>query len=286
MLEELARRHGLRVRVLDVDETGWDFRVGHAVDAAGVRWVLRVPRRTEVAEQLEVERRLLAYLRTRLRVRLPEWEICSPELVAYRRLPGRPLAPEHPETLEYQWWTEAPAEFFKVLGEVIAELHRIPAEDVAALGIAASDGLRQELGVELRRAETELEVPAARSRLWRAWLDDDRHWPGEHCFVHADLHPGHTLVDESGRLLGVLDWTDAAIDDPAVDFVAVHNAFGEAGLERLLAAYRAAGGLPRPRLREHIELLSGFRFGVSLGLHGLDTGNPGFVAIAQRRIRS
>lgn len=273
------------MRVLDVDETGWDFRVGHAVDTSGVPWVLRVPRRPEVAEHLEVEQRLLAYLRPRLRVRLPEWEICSSELVAYRRLPGRPLAPEHPETLEYQWWTETTGEYFDVLGEVIAELHRIPTEDVAELGVVTSGAMRQELTDELRRAEVELEVPEARSRRWRAWLDDDRHWPGERRLAHADLHPGHTLVDESGHLLGVLDWTDAAIDDPAVDFVAVHNALGGAGLERLLATYRAAGGLPRPGLREHVELLSDFRFSVSLGVHGLDTGNPGFIAIAQRRIR-
>ncbi|MFC7343639.1 macrolide 2'-phosphotransferase [Saccharopolyspora griseoalba] len=286
MLRELAGRHGLRVRVVDVDETGWDFRVGHAVDERGARWVLRVPRRAEVIARAEVERRLLEHLRPKLRVQLPEWEVFTSELIAYRRLPGEPLGPEHPETLEYQWWVDAPAEYFARLGEVIAELHRLDPAELAALGAPVNrvGDLRGELAGELRCAERELDVPRQPAGRWWAWLEDDRYWTSEVRFAHADLHPGHTLVDPAGRLLGVLDWTDAAIDDPAVDFLAVHNAFGLAGLDRLLAAYRDAGGAPRPRLREHVALFSGFRFSVSLAIHGIDVGNPGFVDIGRRRI--
>jgi macrolide phosphotransferase len=286
VLRELARRHGLRVRLVETDETGWDFRVGHAVDEDGVRWMLRVPRRAEVVARAEAERRLLEHLRPRLRVQLPEWAICTPELIAYRRLPGEPLAPEHPETLEYQWWIDAPEEYFARLGEVIAELHRLEPADAAALSVPVNPvgDLRGELAGELRRAERELEVPRRSSQRWWAWLADDHYWTSEIRLAHADLHPGHTLVDETGRLLGVLDWTDAAIDDPAVDFLAVHNAFGLPGLDRLLDAYRDAGGVTRPNFREHVGLFSSFRFSVSLAIYGLDTANPGFVDIGRRRI--
>ncbi|SFS31120.1 macrolide 2'-phosphotransferase [Saccharopolyspora flava] len=288
MLEELGERHGLRVRVLEVDETGWDFRVGHAVDAEGTRWVLRVPRRREVRDLIEGERRLLDHLRPRLPVAVPDWEICTPELIAYRRLPGRPLGPEHPRTLEYQWWRQPAEDYFDDLGAVIAELHRTQVDAVARLGVPVSGhrDLREEADDHLGRAENVLVVPGEKVARWRSWIHDDAYWSGaaDLRLVHADLHPGHTLVDESGRLTGVLDFTDAAVDDPALDFTAAHNAFGERGLSRLVAAYAQAGGRVRAEFVSHVRLLSEFRFSVSLGVYAVETGRGGFLDIAQRRL--
>lgn len=288
MLTELAQRHGLKVRVLEIDETGWDFQVGHAVDADGTRWVLRVPRRREVGSLVEVERRLLEHLRPRLPVAVPDWEICTPELIAYRRLAGRPLGPEHPKTLEYQWWREPTEEFFADLGAVIAELHRTRVDEVARLGVAVSGhrDLREEARDHLVLAERMMEIPEKKVARWRSWIHDDGYWsgPADLRLVHADLHPGHALVDQSCRLAGVLDWTDAAVDDPALDFVAAHNAFGERGLSRLLSAYVSAGGTVRSGFVDHVRLLSELRFSVSLGVHAVETGQGGFLDIAQRRL--
>ncbi|WP_324265236.1 macrolide 2'-phosphotransferase [Saccharopolyspora mangrovi] len=288
VLVELAERHGLRVRVLEIDETGWDFRVGHAVDADGTRWVLRAPRRREVSELIEGERRLLEHLRPRLAVDVPDWEICTPELIAYRRLAGRPLGPEHPKTLEYQWWREPAEEFFTDLGAVIAELHRTQVGEAAGLGIPVSGhrDLREEAHDHLRLAEDMLEVPEKKAARWRSWIHDDAYWSGaaDLRLVHADLHPGHALVDETGRLTGVLDWTDAAVDDPALDFVAAHNAFGERGLSRLLAGYAQAGGSVRAEFVSHVRFLSEFRFSVSLGVYAVESGRGGFLEIAQQRL--
>lgn len=288
MLVELAERHGLRVRVLEIDETGWDFRVGHAVDADGARWVLRAPRRRDVSELIEGERRLLEHVRPRLAVAVPDWEVCTPELIAYRRLPGRPLGPEYPTTLEYQWWRDPAEDFFDDLGAVIAELHRTRVDDAVRLGIPVSGprDLREETAEHLELAENMLEVPEKKAARWRTWIHDDDYWSGasDLRLVHADLHPGHTLVDESGHLTGILDWTDAAVDDPALDFVAAHHAFGERGLSRLLVGYAQAGGRVRAEFVSHVRLLSEFRFTVSLGVYALEAGRGGFLDIAQRRL--
>lgn len=196
MLVELAERHGLRVRVLEIDETGWDFRVGHAVDADGARWVLRAPRRRDVSELIEGERRLLEHMRPRLAVAVPDWEVCTPELIAYRRLPGRPLGPEYPTTLEYQWWRDPAEDFFDDLGAVIAELHRTRVDDAVRLGIPVSGprDLREETAEHLELAENMLEVPEKKAARWRTWIHDDDYWSGasDLRLVHADLHPGHT----------------------------------------------------------------------------------------------
>ncbi len=35
--------------------------------------------------------------------------------------------------------------------------------------------------------------------------------------VHGDLHSRHLLVDDGGRLVGLIDWGDACLADPSVD---------------------------------------------------------------------
>src|SRR5262249_52882689 len=49
----------------------------------------------------------------------------------------------------------------------------------------------------------------------------------EPALVHADLGPEHLLV-ESGRLAGVIDWGDARIGDPALDYAwLLHGPFSD-----------------------------------------------------------
>jgi aminoglycoside phosphotransferase (APT) family kinase protein len=40
----------------------------------------------------------------------------------------------------------------------------------------------------------------------------------EPALIHADLGPEHLLCDDSGRLVGVIDWGDVAVGDPALDY--------------------------------------------------------------------
>ncbi|GAB3274260.1 Mph(A) family macrolide 2'-phosphotransferase [Parasphingorhabdus pacifica] len=248
--------------------------------------MLREPRRPEVARGIPVEARLLELLRPRLRVELPRWGICSPQLVAYQRLRGVPLATEDPLTLVHHRPGTGTESYFRLLGATIAELHRIPVDEAASIGVEVRDrgSLRAELDVELAEGRAELGIPEDAFARWRRWLDDDRYWSGERRLVHGDLSPNHTLVDAAGALLGILDWADAAVDDPVLDFVAPCVAFGPAGLDCLLSAYALADGRPREHFDGHVARLAEFRYRVSLGVHGLRTGNDAYVAIARSRL--
>jgi macrolide phosphotransferase len=60
----LAARHGLYLTgAVAFNETGLDFRVGFATDAAGRRWVLRIPRRDDVQPRIEREAQILDFVR-------------------------------------------------------------------------------------------------------------------------------------------------------------------------------------------------------------------------------
>lgn len=272
------------------DETGWDFQVTHILDAQGAPWILRRPRRPEAARQLALEGAVLTAVRDRVPVAVPDWRLRTPQLVAYPRLPGEPAGTEDQDTLVYDWAIAPlahPADYLTPLARTLVAIHATPLGELAELPATTPERLRSCVADRLARARTELRLPWSRTRHWQAWLDDDTLWPDRLVLIHGDVHPGHTLVDCSPagtpRLSGLLDWANAGVGDPAADFVDLLYAGGPPVLDRLLDAYREAGGEVRPGMRAHILARASFLW-VHVALRGLDTGRPAWVATAMTRI--
>ena len=97
-------------------------------------------------------------------------------------------------------------------------------------------------------------------------------WSFAPVLTHGDLGPEHVLVTPGGDLAGVIDWEEAALDDPAVDLAWWLHAMPSVG-EHALAAY---GGAPDRRFRERASI----RFALMPWhevAYGLDAGGPAFV---------
>ncbi len=62
---------------------------------------------------------------------------------------------------------------------------------------------------------------------WQRWLDDDS--SDFSVVVHGDLYVGHVLIDNTERVSGMIDWSEARVDDPAIDMAAHLMVFGEEG---------------------------------------------------------
>jgi aminoglycoside phosphotransferase (APT) family kinase protein len=58
---------------------------------------------------------------------------------------------------------------------------------------------------------------------------------------HGDPWYGNWLVDDHGRLTALIDWEDAAIGDPAIDFCD-QLYLGHAFTQKVIEAYRESGG--------------------------------------------
>src|SRR5712691_4515361 len=101
----LARDRGLPLREDSavLDDTGWDFFVVHATAEDGSPWILRVPRRPDVATLARAEQRLLALLHSRFSIAIPDWQLADAELIAYPRLAGEPAALEDAVTFRLHW---------------------------------------------------------------------------------------------------------------------------------------------------------------------------------------
>lgn len=253
---ELARRHGLDLSsMLDVNELGLDFRVVTAVDRLGMHWVLRIPRRPDVVKKIEREARALSLLRPRLPFAIPDWRIVSAELVAYPKLNDLTAIHVDAATSELTWNIDQNSDtFVMTLGRSLAALHEVPMHDAIQGGLSVSTPgeMRGQIARDIDQIKDAFDIHPDLERRWRVWLDDDDSWPNRSVVVHGDLYAGHILVNEKSEITGMIDWTEAEIGDPSVDFSAHLLLFGEASLVRLMHHYEAAGGSVWPGMARHI----------------------------------
>ncbi|MDT0541164.1 MULTISPECIES: macrolide 2'-phosphotransferase [Streptomyces] len=251
----LAAAHGPHLSAQDatVNEAGLDYRVVMASDATGQRWVLRVPRRADVSEGMAAETRILDLVAPVLAedgVAVPDWQVRSPELIAYPALPGAPGL-TLTDAGEPNWHMDpASPDYAERLGRLLARLHSIPPEQAEAAGVEVRTPaqVRQAWRDDVARVSEAFTVSPALTEAWQAWLEDDTCWPGQAVMTHGEIYPAHVLFDEEGTITGVLDWTTARVDDPARDLSAQYGAAGEEMLQATLIAYGQAGGHVHPGL--------------------------------------
>lgn len=267
----LARGRGLSLAAAasEMDRSGLDFIVLDAVDEGGARWVLRSPRRAAVVAVGEAEGRALGLVRGRLPVAAPEWRVHTPELIAYRRIEGAPAV-----SLDADGgpsWNvidpfAPPVAFLDSFAALQVALQAISPDEARRAGVPVRsiDEVRSGLAGAMERTRGVLNPSEAIWARWHRWLENEALWPAYTALVHGDLHPGHLLLGPDGRLTGVLDWTEAQVTDPSIDFAMFHGAFGREALDAVVARFAAAGGRAWPRLAEHaVERWAAFSVGIA-----------------------
>jgi aminoglycoside 2''-phosphotransferase len=207
--------------------------------------VFRFAKRPDAAVRQARENELLPLLADRLPVPIPRYTHTwtdptwpGKRIVGYRLIAGEPLThsrPEHRATQAAQ------------LGAFVSALHAVPLEEAQRHGVVGRDA------ASLREAHRRFfatvranmlplftaQEQAAIVALWSRYLQDDTCFTFTPTLVHRDLDTEHVLGDPvTGDLTGVIDWGDAGIDDPAVDFAGVRRQLGEDFSRQMLAAYR------------------------------------------------
>jgi aminoglycoside phosphotransferase (APT) family kinase protein len=285
-LRAAAARQGLEVTPIGdaLDGMGLDFLVLHGRDAAGVRWVVRSPRRADVVQATEREGRVLAHVQKTLPIAVPDWRVHAPDVIAYPRLDGVPAVTMDGGTPTWNRIDPAApsAAFVDGMAELLVALQAVPPAE-AGLPVGTIADERASLAKTLDATRATLDPPAKMWDRWQRWLAADAMWPSHVALVHGDLHPGHLLLDETGRLVGVLDWTEARAADPAVDFAMFHFCFGRAALEALVERFEARGGRTWPAMVEHaIERAA---VGPALGAEwAMRTGNAMVLDLAKSQL--
>jgi aminoglycoside phosphotransferase (APT) family kinase protein len=252
-----ARRHGRALAAASdaLEDTGLDFAVAHARDADGAPWIVRAPRRPDVVAAARVEARVLALVGPRLPVAVPDWRVHAPEVIAYPRIEGVPAVTI--TAAGPQWNVVDPAApspaFIDSMARALAALQSIAPESAAAAGVptATIAATRAKLAAAMTATREVLQPSPRMWARWQRWLHADALWPTHTALVHGDLHPGHLLLADDARVIGVLDWTEARIDDPSIDLALLLGCFGRDALVRLVERFAAAGGATWPGIVEH-----------------------------------
>lgn len=184
----------------------------------------------------EAEAALLAAVAGISPLPVPEVVFTDPAagVLAYRKLPGRPLD-RHP--------VRDRARLAGPLGAFLGALHAAPApmRELVPLDRYPLAELLEDARRDYRAVAAH--VPAGQRRavdnfLTAAPPPEPRREPDAERLCHNDLGAEHLLADPvTGALTGVIDWTDAAVTDPARDFARIHRDLGPEVCELTLSRY-------------------------------------------------
>lgn len=202
-------------------------------------YIFRFPKRAYTGKCLQLEIRLLPELAPKLNVAIPNFEFISTTpgsyfpypFVGYKLLEGYSNEEWQDDIFEAEWWRPAVREF-------IHSLHAFPLESARELGatnmnpVAKSTGenvpepvsWREGLGdfYELIRQKAfpllSTNAQNTLAKRLEEFLRDDDNFKYQPVLLHADLSEDHILLNlEKQQVVGIIDFGDVAIGDPAYD---------------------------------------------------------------------
>jgi len=216
-------------------------------------WVVRFPRSEEQCGRFIAELNLLRSLRDISRVRVPVYEQVAEDrsMGAYRMIRGTEMTPPAfavlAKPVQYALLVE--------MGGFLSTLHALPERT-----IEQPDGFTQRtwsgeqfaaLYRGMRRAKLARVVPGEMVARFDAFHEAfEKVAPGVPRLAHNDLSDDHILLRETGALAGVIDFSDAAFGDPAIDFAWFWR-LGEDPVDLVLSHYALASEDPDLKARSH-----------------------------------
>ncbi len=223
---------------------GWAILAYRVLDASNDPWAVRVPKpgSSWAVADLEREAPLLPALEA--------WGIPVPRDARLLRADdGELLASIQRVVLGKQVkraprGRQASSRLADGLGRALSRLHAFPLEQARALGVTDREMWTGHYEPLIDQAKAKLPPVSAAwldSRV-REFLDAGGTSEAARLLIHADISGEHIYASEDGSLEGIIDWADAMIGDPALDFAGLLNNYPWRFLEAVLAAYQADGG--------------------------------------------
>lgn len=265
---------------------GADFAVTGLLDSTGGRWVIRCPQHAAAGAALEAEVELLERLAPAVDGGALPFDVPRP--AGYADLPEGGRAVVYPELrgspVDLAALVPGP-HLAAMLGRAIAAIHELPPALVEAAGLPVydADAYRQRRLAEVDEAARTGQVPRALLERWERALEDVGLWRFRATPVHGDLAADHVLAAD-GRVLAVLDWSEARVGDPADDLAWLFASAPEPALDSVLEAYALAR---TERGDRHLPARATLASELALArwlLHGVRTGDEEVVADARRML--
>ncbi|WP_339272555.1 aminoglycoside phosphotransferase family protein [Paenibacillus sp. FSL K6-1330] len=236
----LLNRQFPQLSTLKIQEigSGWD----NTVYRVGDEYVFRFPRRNIAINLLNTEAKILPKLANYITVPYAkplffgkESEEYPAPFLGYTYLPGKfPIGISD----------EARMQSAATLGRFLKNLHAFPVEIAQQAGVLSDQRNLTDLAgrkdkmlnllSNLTHYITQAELNEIADYLRGIHLDRARH---QHVLIHGDLHFKNMLVDDAGKLSGIIDWGDINIGHPACDLSIVYSFLPPASREAFYDIY-------------------------------------------------
>ena len=252
-------------------------------------WIFRFPKYEHVLKQMKVENGLLKAIQGQLPLKIPEptyTHLDDAEVresfMGYRCIPGEPLWRETFWSIQDNTEVERLAD---QLGEFLQILHSTPEERLRGLDLGQEEtraGI-QDLFERIRQKLFPLMCPEARRWAvghFESFLEKDANFTFQPALRHGDFGTSNLIYDNSsGRLNGVIDFSFAALGDPAFDFAGLFSSYGEAFIERCERSY--------PGLEAMMERVRFYKgtFALEEALFGYENGDEDALEAGLRTYR-
>lgn len=231
---ELEPKH---IRLLGA---GWD----NAAFIINEELIFRFPRREIALPLLEAEWCALPELALRLPlpIPVPKWK-GSPTsnfpwpFIGYRMIPGFTACYANLLEDERAFLAEPIAQF-------LATLHATPKSEISQCHIPSDNQSRIDgtlLTTKIKKIFAELSLLGLleNENQLEGVVQSLQHFrpPVNSFVVHGDFYVRHLLVDKNHRLVGVIDWGDIHLGDPAIDLAIAHSFLPPQAHKSFIKAY-------------------------------------------------
>ncbi len=221
--EQFPELEPINIRILGV---GWD----NSAFVINDKWIFRFPRREIALPLLEAEWCALPKLAPHLPlpIPLPKWRGAPTSrftwpFIGYERLPGFTACYVNLTEEERGALAEPIARF-------LSHLHTAPHAVLSECQIPGDNLSRIDWKCMIPKILKNIEELSLlnllenRKRL-ESVIDGlrDLRAPVQSAIVHGDFYVRHLLVDKSHKLVGIIDWGDIHIGDPAIDLAIAHS---------------------------------------------------------------
>lgn len=213
--------------------------IDHVALILDERWVFRFPIKKKYKALFPHEITLLDVLHRRLPIPIPHYRYVAKDrsFGGYRMITGDSLQAKtyaRCSSKAKKRMQSQMAKFFSILHAVpltFAKKHRVPTLHPRKVFEQRVREYRRHLLKTLTKKE--LRSVAAFFAETRAHLDD-AYTP---CFIHCDLYVDHIFIDSKHtKIVGIIDFGDRAIFDPAIDFSGLWD-YGRECVENVYAHY-------------------------------------------------
>ncbi|HHX03719.1 MAG TPA: aminoglycoside phosphotransferase family protein [Tissierellia bacterium] len=238
--------------------------------------IFKFPRYRHVMEELKKESEILPIISNHVTLEVPvplysffESDEPGQVFVGYKMIMGTPFE------RELYWQLKNKQALVTQIGGFLHELHGLPTDCLAGVSIETRDGFAywSRILTQIEKSIFPYIRPAFRKQIletFRRFLDNNENFQYKPVLTHGDFGTSNIIYDvKSGKVSGVIDFGQVALDDPAIDIASLicPMGYGEDFSQHLVRAYpQMLALLPRARFYSST-------FALQEALFGLETGD-------------